>query len=143
MKAYRQDFDTTASLIFGGDTPDLSRMSLGDITTDTMRTMFAQYAQSHELASIQRCWSTWDVLRPFRFTSELIAANPMPLVGRPKLTNALPKATCAGLEGRPGAGPSSAAPQSLPLSSAAPPTRGGRRGQGLRSHNSPGQRTAA
>jgi integrase/recombinase XerC len=44
MKAYRQDFDAIAALIAGDDTSDLSRMSLGDITTDSMRTAFAQYA---------------------------------------------------------------------------------------------------
>ena len=67
-------------------------MSLGDITTNTIRTAFAQYAQSHEAATIQRCWSTWNVLCTFLYTSELIPANPMPLVGRPKLAKTLPKA---------------------------------------------------
>jgi site-specific recombinase XerD len=67
-------------------------MSLGDITTDGMRTAFAQYAETHEAATIQRCWSTWNMLCTFLYTSELIAANPMPLVGRPKLAKTLPKA---------------------------------------------------
>jgi site-specific recombinase XerD len=67
-------------------------MSLGDITTDSMRTAFAQYATTHEAATIQRCWSTWNVLCTFLYTSELIAANPMPLVGRPRLAKTLPKA---------------------------------------------------
>jgi hypothetical protein len=48
MKAYRQDFDAIATVIAGGDTSDVLRMSLGDITTDTMRTVFAQYAKTHE-----------------------------------------------------------------------------------------------
>ena len=67
-------------------------MPLGDITTDTMRTAFAQYAETHEAASIQRCWSTWNVLCTYLYTAELIAANPMPMVGRPKLAKTLPKA---------------------------------------------------
>ena len=92
MKAYCQDFDAIATLIVGGDTSDLSLMSLGDITTDTMRSAFAQYAKTHEAATIQRCWSTWNVLCTFFYTSELIVANPMPLVGRPKLAKTLPKA---------------------------------------------------
>jgi integrase/recombinase XerC len=93
MKAYRQDFDAIATLITGGaDTSNLSRMSLGDITTDSMRTAFAQYAQTHEAASIRRCWSTWNVLCTYLYTSELIAANPMSLVGRPKIAKTLPKA---------------------------------------------------
>jgi integrase/recombinase XerC len=57
-----------------------------------MRTAFAQYATTHEAATFQRCWSTWNVLCTFLFTSELIVANPMPLVGRPKLAKTLPKA---------------------------------------------------
>jgi site-specific recombinase XerD len=67
-------------------------MSLADITTDSICTAFAQYAQTHEAATIQRCWSTWNALCAFLHTSELIAANPMPLVGRPKRAKTLPKA---------------------------------------------------
>jgi integrase/recombinase XerC len=91
MKAYRQDFDAIATLVAGG-AAGVARMALGDITTDSMRTAFAQYAETHEPASIQRCWSTWNVLCTFLYTSELIAANPMPLVGRPKRAKTLPKA---------------------------------------------------
>ena len=68
-------------------------MSLGDITTKAMRGAFAQYAETHKAASIQRCWSTWNVLCAFLYTSELIPANPMPLVGRPKIAKTLPKGT--------------------------------------------------
>jgi site-specific recombinase XerC len=57
-----------------------------------MRTAFAQYAETHEAASIQRCWSAWNVLCTFLFTSLLIAANPMPLVGQPELAKTLLKA---------------------------------------------------
>jgi site-specific recombinase XerC len=85
-----RDFDAIATLVAGA--ADLSPMSLSDITTDTMRTAFAQYAESYDAATIQRCWSTWNVLCTFLFNSELIAANPMPLVGRPKLAKTLPKA---------------------------------------------------
>jgi site-specific recombinase XerD len=91
MKAYRQDFDAIATLV-AGDPAAVPRMPLADITTDSMRAAFAQYAQNHEAASIQRCWSTWNVLCTFLYTSQLIAANPMPLVGRPKLAKTLPKA---------------------------------------------------
>jgi site-specific recombinase XerC len=98
MKPYRQDFDAIATLVAGGATSDLSRMSLADITTDSMRTAFAQYAETHEAASIQRCWSTWNVLCTFLYTSKLVAANPMPLVGRPKtLPKALPAGSVAAL----------------------------------------------
>ena len=90
MKAYRQDFDAIAALIVGSGS-DLSAMPLSDITTASMRSAFAQYAQTHEAASIQRCWSTWNVLCAFLFTCDHIAANPMPMVGRPKIAKTLPK----------------------------------------------------
>ena len=57
-----------------------------------MRTAFAAYAATHEPASIRRCWSTWNVLCDFLYTAELIPANPMPFVGRPKPAKTLPRA---------------------------------------------------
>ena len=93
LKAYRQDFDAIAALIAGGE--DLSSMALDAITIDTLRTAFARYAHSHQATSIQRCWSTWNVLCTYLFTAELIASNPMPMVGRPKLAKTLPKALAA------------------------------------------------
>lgn len=90
MKAYRQDFDSIAALIVGSG-KDLSALSLRNITTEAMRAAFAQFATTHEAASIQRCWSTWNVLCTYLYTSELIPANPMPLVGRPRIAKTLPK----------------------------------------------------
>ena len=46
MKAYRQDFDAIATVIAGDDTRDMPRMSLADITTDTMRTAFAAVCEN-------------------------------------------------------------------------------------------------
>jgi len=51
MKAYRQDFDAIATVISGGDAGDVSRMSLGDTTTDTVRTAFAQAKAREALSS--------------------------------------------------------------------------------------------
>jgi site-specific recombinase XerC len=65
---------------------------VSDITKDSMRGAFADYASSHEAASIRRCWSTWNVLCTFLYTAEQLDANPMPLVGRPKLAETLPRA---------------------------------------------------
>jgi len=89
MKAYRQDFIAIATLVAGGDA---SRLAVADITKDTMRTAFAAYARDHEAASIRRCWSTWNVLCTLLYTGEVLAANPMQLVGRPKLAKPLLKA---------------------------------------------------
>jgi integrase/recombinase XerC len=89
MKAYRQDFVAIATLVTDGDPATLAAT---DITKDSMRAAFAGYARDHEAASIRRCWSTWNVLCTFLYTGEQLAANPMQLVGRPKLARSLPKA---------------------------------------------------
>jgi site-specific recombinase XerC len=88
MKAYRQDFIAIATLMTGGDP---SCLAVTDITKDAMRAAFAAYAQDHEAASVRRCWSTWNVLCTFLYTGEQLAANPMQLVGRPKLGRPLPQ----------------------------------------------------
>ena len=74
LKAYRQDFDAIAALIAGGE--DLSGMALDAITIDTLRTAFARYAQSHQATSIQRCWSTWNVLCTYLFTAGVDCIQP-------------------------------------------------------------------
>jgi site-specific recombinase XerD len=89
MKAYRQDFVAIATLVTVGNP---ARPTVADITKDSMRQAFAAYARDHEAASIRRCWSTWNVLCTFLYTGEQLAANPMQLVGRPKLAKPLPKA---------------------------------------------------
>lgn len=89
MKAYRQDFVAIASFVTNGDP---ASMAAADITRDVMRSAFAAYSASHEASSIRRCWSTWNVLCVFLYTGEHLSANPMPLVGRPKLPKSLPKA---------------------------------------------------
>lgn len=91
MKAYRQDFDAIAALIVGDEQP-VAGMPMSAITTDLLRTAFARYAATHEAASIRRCWSTWNVLCTYLFTAELILANPMPQIGRPKTAKTMPKA---------------------------------------------------
>ena len=69
---------------------------MSDITTESMRTAFASYAEIDEASSIRRCWSTWNVLSTYLSTSELVSANPMPQIGRPKVAKTLPKALPAG-----------------------------------------------
>ena len=87
MKAYRQDFDAIAALIVGSD-EDPSAMSLGNITTEAMRAVFAQYAETHEAASIQRCWSTWNVLRSFTIAITSCKATSPRYEGKPKSAKA-------------------------------------------------------
>ncbi len=90
LQAYRQDFLAIAILVAHGSP---ARLTVADITKDSMRTAFASYAQDHEAASIRRCWSTWNMLCTFLYSGEQLTANPMQLVGRPKLAKPLPKAS--------------------------------------------------
>ena len=84
MQAYRQDFAAVAALLSAD-------IAVTDITNYNMRAAFAAYAATREPASIRRCWSTWNVLCDFLYTAELIPANPMPFVGRPKAAKTLPR----------------------------------------------------
>lgn len=89
-KAYRQDFAAIASLL-AGDRSRIGELTSAAITKSAMGAAFAAYADTHEAASIRRCWSTWNTLCAFLYTEELIGANPMPLIGRPKVPKSLPK----------------------------------------------------
>lgn len=90
IKAYRQDFVAIAALLAGE--PELvMHLTPGAITKDAMRAAFAAYADTHEAASIRRCWSNWNTLCDFLYTGELISGNPMPFIGRPKAAKTLPK----------------------------------------------------
>jgi len=89
VQAYRPDFIGIATLVGGGNS---TQLAVTDITKDSMRSAFAAYARDHEAASIRRCWSTWNVLCTFLYTSEQLAANPLQLVARPKLARPLPRA---------------------------------------------------
>lgn len=89
-KAYRQDFVAIATLL-AGNLQGVRHLTPSAITKDSMRAAFAAYADSHEAASIRRCWSNWNTLCDFLYTGELITGNPMSLIGRPKVAKTLPK----------------------------------------------------
>ncbi|ETZ38109.1 tyrosine-type recombinase/integrase [Mycobacterium intracellulare] len=90
VEAYRRDFDAIATVLAGGP-EHVAALDCAAITKDAMRQAFAVFAASREAASIRRCWSTWNTLCSYLFTAELVGANPMQFVGRPKGTKNLPK----------------------------------------------------
>ena len=90
MKAYKQDFSSIATLLARAPNR-IVHLTPDAITKDAIRAAFAAYADTHEAASIRRCWSNWNTLCDFLYTGELITANPMPLIGRPKVAKTLPK----------------------------------------------------
>jgi site-specific recombinase XerD len=89
-KAYGQDFVAIAELL-AGDRAGIVELAPAVITKEAMGAAFAVYADNHEAASIRRCWSTWNTLCDFLYTSGLVVSNPMPLIGRPKVAKSLPK----------------------------------------------------
>lgn len=89
-KAYRQDFEAIAMLM-AGSAEGILTLKPSELTKDHLRAAFALYAETHSAASIRRCWSTWNTLCTYLFTAELLEANPMPLIGRPKVPKSLPK----------------------------------------------------
>lgn len=89
-KAYRQDFEAIAILV-AGTADGVVDLRTTTVTKDSMRAAFSVYAESHSSASIRRCWSTWNTLCTFLYTEGLLDANPMPLIGRPKVPKSLPK----------------------------------------------------
>ena len=90
VKAYQQDFTSIGTLLAGGP-EHVVHLTPDAITKDAMQAAFAAYANTHEAASIRRCWSNWNTLCDFLYADELIAGNPMPLIGRPKVAKTLPK----------------------------------------------------
>ena len=88
IAAYRRDFAAVAAFL-PADSP--AAIALADMTRDNMRAAFAAYASTHQAASIRRCWSTWNVLCDFLYSAELIPANPMRFVGRPKPPKTIPR----------------------------------------------------
>jgi hypothetical protein len=56
--------------LLAGDSRRIVDLTPAAVTKDEMRTAFAVDAESHESASIRRCWSTWNTLCAFLYTSD-------------------------------------------------------------------------
>ena len=90
LKAYRQDFDAIAAL-FSERHPRPGAPTAGD-HRHRSHAFGVRRVRPHPRgrAGFGRCWCAWNVLCAFLFTAELIPANPMPMVGRPKQPKSLP-----------------------------------------------------
>jgi hypothetical protein len=98
LKAYRQDFEAIAALL-RDDAETMAGLPVSALTKDAMRIAFAKYANTHEPASIRRCWSTWNMICTYLYTAELISSNPMPFGGPAKGAENLAQVTNAGCSG--------------------------------------------
>ncbi|RVW03241.1 tyrosine-type recombinase/integrase [Rhodococcus spongiicola] len=92
LKAYRQDYAGICEFLAHQTGTAVSELSVDVITKPAMQQAFATFAATHEVASIRRCWSTWNTLCDFLFSLDAIVANPMSAVLRPKAPRRIPKA---------------------------------------------------
>ncbi|WP_242676703.1 tyrosine-type recombinase/integrase [Rhodococcus sp. ABRD24] len=92
IKAYRQDVSAIAGFLAQESGVPVRQLTVDVITKQSMQQSFAAFAATHEVASIRRCWSTWNTLCDFLFSIDAIVANPMSAVLRPKAPKRLPKA---------------------------------------------------
>ncbi|MFI6431004.1 tyrosine-type recombinase/integrase [Rhodococcus oryzae] len=92
LKAYRQDYTLIADALSRTRGVTATDLTLDALDKTTVRAAFADYARTHQAASIRRCWSTWNMLCDFLFSVDAIVANPMSAVLRPKAPKTLPKA---------------------------------------------------
>lgn len=92
LRAYRQDYRTVADALARGARTATADLTPAVIDKSTMRTAFAEYADTRQPASIRRCWSTWNMLCDFLFAADVIVANPMTSVLRPRAPKTVPKA---------------------------------------------------
>ena len=90
LKAYRQDFDAIAALIVGG--ADLSAMALCAIRSTPCAPRSRGMRKPMRRRRFSGAGRRGTCCARYLYTAELIAANPMPMVGRPKLAKTLPKA---------------------------------------------------
>lgn len=92
LKAYRQDFAGICDLLAQQAGVAVGALPIEVITKPAMQQAFAAFAATHEVASIRRCWSTWNTLCDYLFALDAIVANPMSAVLRPKAPRRIPKA---------------------------------------------------
>ena len=84
LMAYRRDL-TAILKIIGDD------VTLGDLSPKALRSAFAIFAAGRAPASVYRCWSTWNSFFGFLVVDGVVAGNPMPAVGKPRMAVPSPK----------------------------------------------------
>jgi integrase/recombinase XerC len=84
LMAYRRDL--TAVLRIIGD-----EVTLSDLSPKALRSAFAVFAADRAPASVYRCWSSWNSFFGFLVVDGVVAGNPMPAVGKPRMAVPSPK----------------------------------------------------
>jgi integrase/recombinase XerC len=87
LMAYRRDLTTVLKLI----ADDSATVTLGDLSPKILRSAFATFAAGRAPASVYRCWSSWNSFFGFLVMDGVVAGNPMPAVGKPRMPLPSPK----------------------------------------------------
>lgn len=87
LMAYRRDL--TAVLRLMSDKPE--QLKLHDLSPRSLRAAFARFAAGRAPASVYRAWSSWNSFYGFLVMDGVVAGNPMPAVGKPRIPTPSPK----------------------------------------------------
>jgi integrase/recombinase XerC len=88
LQAYRRDLTLVLGLVADGPGGPLP---LAALSPRILRAAFARFAADRAPASVYRAWSSWNSFFTFLVTDGVIAGNPMPAVGKPRITAPSPK----------------------------------------------------
>jgi integrase/recombinase XerC len=66
-------------------------LPLAALSPRSLRAAFARFAADRAPASVYRAWSSWNSFFTFLVTDGVIAGNPMPAVGKPRISAPSPK----------------------------------------------------
>jgi integrase/recombinase XerC len=84
LMAYRRDLNAVLKEL-GDD------VTLGDLSPRALRSAFAAFAAGRAPASVYRAWSSWNSFFGFLVVDGVVAGNPMPAVGKPRIPTPSPK----------------------------------------------------
>jgi integrase/recombinase XerC len=84
LMAYRRDLNAVLKEL--GE-----NVTLGDLSPKALRSAFAAFAAGRAPASVYRAWSSWNSFFGFLVVDGVVAGNPMPAVGKPRMPTPSPK----------------------------------------------------
>ncbi|MEU7905478.1 tyrosine-type recombinase/integrase [Actinoplanes sp. NPDC049118] len=84
LMAYRRDLNSILKEL--GE-----NVTLGDLSPRALRSAFAVFAAGRAPASVYRAWSSWNSFFGFLVVDGVVAGNPMPAVGKPRIPTPSPK----------------------------------------------------
>ncbi|WP_199509496.1 tyrosine-type recombinase/integrase [Nucisporomicrobium flavum] len=91
LLAYRRDLTAVLRIVAGALDVPTEDVTLGHLSPRSLRSAFAAFAAGRAPASVYRAWSTWNSFYGFLVVDGVVAGNPMPAVGKPRVSVPSPK----------------------------------------------------